>query len=231
MSNQEHGQWLPVVEAAEKLGITENELRIRLFSGTVRFRRGDDDVVYVFVDNGEDAVAPPSPAAQPAAAPSAAAAPSDHAILSLEAFGEIKSTYEAAVELLRAEMRRQDEQHTHELERVRALHEEEIRRFEQAREQALDRVLTACEQRVDDLQKAHDAEITYLREQIADGRGDQSTQAELDMLRQQRQELLKLMQALTGKLHPDAQNQAIIGARHVRFTVVPDDEDDAGADD
>lgn len=240
MSNEEHGQWMPVVEAAERLGITENELRIRLFSGTVQFRRGEDDQVYVFIEDSDLRNAPPpvdSPATtagayrEPPVAPPTApemqppAGDDDGDTISLEAFAEIKSTYEAAVELLRAEMRRMANQYDQELLRLQALHADEIRRLEEAREQALDRVLTACEGRVEDLTKAHADEIAFLRTLLAERDDDHSAQDELDILRQQRDELLKLMQALTDKLRPDAQHHAIVGASRVRFTVVPDEED------
>ena len=240
MSNEEHGQWMPVVAAAERLGITENELRIRLFSGTVQFRRGEDDQVYVFIDDSELRNTPPpvdtpattgQPYSEPPVAPPATPdmQPSDSDddgdAISLEAFAEIKSTYEAAVELLRAEMRRMASQYEQELLRLQAIHTDEIRRLEEAREQALDRVLTACEGRVEDLTKAHADETAFLKELLAERDDGHSVQDELDALRQQRDELLKLMQALTGKLRPDAQHHAIVGASRVRFTVVPDEED------
>jgi hypothetical protein len=125
-TDNDRGRWLPVSEAAEKLGITENNLRTKMSRRSVRSRKGNDGRVQAWVadDLTEDDTDHHTPSESPPAPP--------EAHLPASVVDEIRRGYEGRIDDLKAVAVELADRGTAEIERMQVSHREEMDRLGKA---------------------------------------------------------------------------------------------------
>ena len=188
------GDWLTVPEAAEKLGITEGNLRVRMTRRRVRSRKDNQGRVTVFVPDGVTTeILHPENDDQPA--------PQDgenkpETAIPLSVLEEMQAVYNDVVGLQR---------HSYEerLTDQKTLYEGRVDR--QDHQQALDSQKERYEAQITDLKAQHAAltaaqqdQIDFLRGELE--KGQEAAREQIQAVEARHQELIKLVGMLLQKI-------------------------------